>query len=146
MADAKPEEIQELLGGALFKALYKWMVDSGPVYLLPTGEALWETCSSPMRQRPISRRHVALSACVCSHDTDVMEGHLAHCAASRRPGHVLSLHVGSKQWVLAGNDGIAVQAPSPASWSSRTRQRLSMCCVLRTTPKSRFMTKAWSRR
>jgi hypothetical protein len=38
VADAKPEEIKELLGGALFKALYKWMVDSGPVYLLPTGE------------------------------------------------------------------------------------------------------------
>lgn len=38
MADAKPEEIKELLGGALFKALYKWMIDSGPVYLLPTGE------------------------------------------------------------------------------------------------------------
>ncbi len=37
VADAKPEEIKELLGGALFKALYKWMVDSGPVYLLPTG-------------------------------------------------------------------------------------------------------------
>ena len=37
MADAKPEEIQDLLGGALFKALYKWMVDTGPVYLLPTG-------------------------------------------------------------------------------------------------------------
>lgn len=37
MADAKAEDIQELLGGALFKALYKWMVESGPVYLLPTG-------------------------------------------------------------------------------------------------------------
>jgi len=37
VADAKPEEIKELLGGALFKALYKWMVDTGPVYLLPTG-------------------------------------------------------------------------------------------------------------
>ncbi len=37
VADAKPEEIKELLGGALFKALYKWMIDSGPVYLLPTG-------------------------------------------------------------------------------------------------------------
>lgn len=37
IADAQPEEIQELLGGALFKALYKWMIDSGPVYLLPTG-------------------------------------------------------------------------------------------------------------
>lgn len=40
MADAKPEEIKELLGGALFKALYKWMVDTGPVYLLPTGALL----------------------------------------------------------------------------------------------------------
>jgi hypothetical protein len=38
IADAKPEEIQDLLGGALFRALYKWMVDTGPVYLLPTGE------------------------------------------------------------------------------------------------------------
>ena len=37
MADAKPEDIQDLLGGALFKALYKWMLESGPVYLLPTG-------------------------------------------------------------------------------------------------------------
>lgn len=37
VADAQPEEIKELLGGALFKALYKWMIDTGPVYLLPTG-------------------------------------------------------------------------------------------------------------
>lgn len=37
VADAKPDDIQDLLGGALFKALYKWMVESGPVYLLPTG-------------------------------------------------------------------------------------------------------------
>ena len=40
MADAKAEDIQELLGGALFKALYKWMVESGPVYLLPTGQKM----------------------------------------------------------------------------------------------------------
>ena len=45
MADAKPEEIKELLGGALFKALYKWMVDSGPVYLLPTGWQRNAQCS-----------------------------------------------------------------------------------------------------
>lgn len=37
VADAKPEDIQDLLGGALFKALYKWFEESGPVYLLPTG-------------------------------------------------------------------------------------------------------------
>lgn len=37
VAKAAPADIQDLLGGALFKALYKWMVESGPVYLLPTG-------------------------------------------------------------------------------------------------------------
>ncbi|GFR43972.1 hypothetical protein Agub_g5116 [Astrephomene gubernaculifera] len=37
VANAKPDDIKELLGGALFKALYKWMLESGPIYLLPTG-------------------------------------------------------------------------------------------------------------
>ncbi|CAL8471950.1 g11492 [Coccomyxa elongata] len=37
VADAKPDDIKDLLGGALFKALYKWMEETGPVYLLPTG-------------------------------------------------------------------------------------------------------------
>ncbi|GIL60700.1 hypothetical protein Vafri_15234, partial [Volvox africanus] len=37
VANAQPDDIKELLGGALFKALYKWMLESGPVYLLPTG-------------------------------------------------------------------------------------------------------------
>lgn len=40
VANAKPDDIQDLLGGALFKALYKWMLESGPVYLLPTGQCL----------------------------------------------------------------------------------------------------------
>ncbi|KAL0043106.1 hypothetical protein WJX79_009388 [Trebouxia sp. C0005] len=39
IADAKPDDIKDLLGGALFKALFKWMQESGPVYLLPTGPA-----------------------------------------------------------------------------------------------------------
>lgn len=47
IADAQPEEIQELLGGALFKALYKWMIDSGPVYLLPTGSSAEDLGSRP---------------------------------------------------------------------------------------------------
>ena len=37
VANAQPDDIQDLLGGALFKALFKWMVESGPIYLLPTG-------------------------------------------------------------------------------------------------------------
>lgn len=36
-ADAKADDIKDLLGGALVKALYKWMLGAGPVYLLPTG-------------------------------------------------------------------------------------------------------------
>lgn len=40
VAQAAPADIQDLLGGALFKALYKWMQESGPVYLLPTGSTL----------------------------------------------------------------------------------------------------------
>jgi carotene epsilon-monooxygenase len=36
-ADAKPDDVADLLGGALFLALYKWFRESGPVYLLPTG-------------------------------------------------------------------------------------------------------------
>lgn len=39
VANANPEDIKDLLGGALFKALYKWMLESGPIYLLPTGPA-----------------------------------------------------------------------------------------------------------
>ena len=40
VADAKPDDIKDLLGGALFQALFKWMQESGPVYLLPTGKLL----------------------------------------------------------------------------------------------------------
>jgi carotene epsilon-monooxygenase len=37
VADAKMEDITGLLGGGLFQPLFKWMKESGPVYLLPTG-------------------------------------------------------------------------------------------------------------
>lgn len=37
VANAQPDDIKDLLGGALFQALFKWMQESGPVYLLPTG-------------------------------------------------------------------------------------------------------------
>ncbi|KAK3239224.1 cytochrome P450 protein, variant 2 [Cymbomonas tetramitiformis] len=37
VADARPEDIQDLLGGALFLPLFKWMQEEGGVYLLPTG-------------------------------------------------------------------------------------------------------------
>lgn len=37
VANASYDDIKDLLGGALFLPLYKWMLDSGPVYMLPTG-------------------------------------------------------------------------------------------------------------
>ena len=37
VADAKFDDIKDLLGGALFLPLFKWMKEVGPVYLLPTG-------------------------------------------------------------------------------------------------------------
>lgn len=49
MADAKPDDIKDLLGGALFRALYKWMEETGPVYLLPTGRHIadsWTTLNA----------------------------------------------------------------------------------------------------
>ena len=58
MADAKPEDIQDLLGGALFKALYKWMIESGPVYLLPTGPI----SSFLVISDPAAARHVLRSS------------------------------------------------------------------------------------
>jgi len=37
VADAKLDDITGLLGGGLFQPLFKWMMEAGPVYLLPTG-------------------------------------------------------------------------------------------------------------
>ena len=37
VADAKLEDVQDLLGGALFLPLFKWMMESGPVYRLAAG-------------------------------------------------------------------------------------------------------------
>ena len=69
VADAKPADIQDLLGGALFKALYKWMEETGPVYLLPTGAPMLP----PMRPLPhasslerVMHRPFGC-VCTCSH-------------------------------------------------------------------------------
>ena len=60
VADAKPEDIQDLLGGALFKALYKWMEETGPVYLLPTGTPC---ACNPCHLSARSCQHVGKDAC-----------------------------------------------------------------------------------
>lgn len=51
VADAKPDDIKDLLGGALFQALYKWMTESGPVYLLVMHEPRGRRGISGMRQQ-----------------------------------------------------------------------------------------------
>lgn len=61
VANAKPEDIQDLLGGALFKALYKWMEESGPVYLLPTGARAPRPTRGQSRRR--AKRHGPLLTC-----------------------------------------------------------------------------------
>lgn len=37
VADAKLEDVKDLLGGALFLPLFKWMMENGPVYRLAAG-------------------------------------------------------------------------------------------------------------
>eukprot|EP00747_Dinoflagellata_sp_TGD_P091089 gnl/TRDRNA2_/TRDRNA2_164938_c1_seq1.p1 gnl/TRDRNA2_/TRDRNA2_164938_c1~~gnl/TRDRNA2_/TRDRNA2_164938_c1_seq1.p1 ORF type:complete len:711 (+),score=126.19 gnl/TRDRNA2_/TRDRNA2_164938_c1_seq1:37-2169(+) len=39
VANAQVADIEQLLGGGLFQPLFKWMMENGPVYLLPTGPA-----------------------------------------------------------------------------------------------------------
>ncbi|KAG1673016.1 hypothetical protein FOA52_005946 [Chlamydomonas sp. UWO 241] len=57
VADAKPDDIKDLLGGALFQALYKWMTESGPIYLLPTGPV----SSFLVISDPVAAKHVLCS-------------------------------------------------------------------------------------
>ena len=101
VADAKAEDIQELLGGALFKALYKWMVESGPVYLLPTGQMTTCLCSTA----------VCFSACIRA----MQGGQTDTKAAQDQP---------SKVWLAELSD---LQVLSQAFWWCPTRQLQSMC-------------------
>jgi hypothetical protein len=57
VVDAKPDDVADLLGGALFKALYKWMIETGPVYLLPTGPfSSFLVISDPAAARHVLQR------------------------------------------------------------------------------------------
>ena len=101
MADAKAEDIQELLGGALFKALYKWMVESGPVYLLPTGQWMLYPFLTGLCFRVCHKRMQDAQI-----DTEMPQG---------QPG---------KAWLAELN---ALQVPSRASWWCLTQRLQSMC-------------------
>ncbi|GMH35814.1 hypothetical protein BSKO_03682 [Bryopsis sp. KO-2023] len=54
VVSATPSDVKELLGGALFQALYKWMLEAGPIYLLPTGP----TSSFLVISGPEATKHV----------------------------------------------------------------------------------------
>ena len=54
VANARPEQVADLLGGALFQALFTWFEESGPVYLLPTGPF----SSFLIISDPIAAKHV----------------------------------------------------------------------------------------
>jgi len=61
-ADAKPEDVADLLGGALFLALFKWFKESGPVYLLPTGPlSSFLVISDPAAAKHVLRGYPAYS-------------------------------------------------------------------------------------
>lgn len=71
VADAKLEDVKDLLGGALFLPLFKWMMESGPVYrytfeLPPL--PLWQVAVHEMEVRPFAvwqstlRSHFVLPA------------------------------------------------------------------------------------
>jgi len=53
-ADAKVEDITELLGGGMFQPLYKWMKETGDIYLLPTGP----TSSYVVVSDPAALKHI----------------------------------------------------------------------------------------
>ena len=66
VADAKPDDIKDLLGGALFKALFKWFTESGPVYLLPTGPvSSFLVISDPEAAKHVLRATDNSTRCAC---------------------------------------------------------------------------------
>lgn len=58
VVEAVPDDVKDLLGGALFKALYKWMLTSGSIYLLPTGPI----SSFLIISEPAAAKHVLRSS------------------------------------------------------------------------------------
>lgn len=116
VAKAAPADIQDLLGGALFKALYKWMQESGPVYLLPTG--LFHTHIHASSRTP----HIVQ----CDGDNwriDVLiVGSLPELQALS-----CKLRVRKATTVCSNLNYVQnLQAPHLASWSYQSLKRLSM--------------------
>ncbi|KAL3677782.1 hypothetical protein R1sor_020738 [Riccia sorocarpa] len=56
-ADAKLEDVQDLLGGALFLPLFKWMKESGPIYRLAAGPRNFVIVSDPQMAKHVLRAY-----------------------------------------------------------------------------------------
>ncbi|CAM6128153.1 unnamed protein product [Calypogeia fissa] len=56
-ADAKLEDVKDLLGGALFLPLFKWMKESGPIYRLAAGPRNFVIISDPAMAKHVLRAY-----------------------------------------------------------------------------------------
>ncbi|KAE8098397.1 hypothetical protein FH972_016465 [Carpinus fangiana] len=57
VADAKLEDVSELLGGALFLPLFKWMNEYGPIYRLAAGPRNFVVVSDPVIAKHVLRNY-----------------------------------------------------------------------------------------
>ena len=57
VASAKLEDVKELLGGALFLPLFKWMIESGPVYRLAAGPRDFVIVGDPLVAKHVLKNY-----------------------------------------------------------------------------------------
>ncbi|KAI3507755.1 hypothetical protein L1887_22749 [Cichorium endivia] len=57
IANAKPEDVSDLLGGALFLPLFKWMNEYGPIYRLAAGPRNFVIVSDPAIAKHVLRNY-----------------------------------------------------------------------------------------
>ena len=71
VANAKLEDVSDLLGGALFLPLFKWMLEYGPVYRLAAGPRNFVVVSDPAIAKHVLRsygtNHIWFSAISSRH-------------------------------------------------------------------------------
>ncbi|CAI7820959.1 unnamed protein product [Closterium sp. NIES-54] len=62
VADAKLDDVKDLLGGALFLPLFKWMLESGPVYRLAAGPRNFVIIGEPEAAKHVLRGYGSIYA------------------------------------------------------------------------------------
>ncbi|KAJ7554465.1 hypothetical protein O6H91_06G141600 [Diphasiastrum complanatum] len=74
IADAKLEDVKDLLGGALFLPLYKWMQESGPVYRLAAGPRNFVVVGDPAVAKHVLRNYGRYSKGLVSEVSEFLFG------------------------------------------------------------------------